>query len=118
MKKMTAIWAFIAILLFVGLITIAVIYKQKTKKYKELENKLVEITKKYTATDFNFPKDKELVITYSELKEEGLIKKLETEKNKCNGYVILTFDNVTKYKGYVDCKVYKTHGYDKSKIDN
>ena len=118
MKKTTIICSTLVIMLFVSLLAIGLIYKSKSKKYKDLENKLVEITKTYTASNFNFPLNtKEIIITFEELKNAGLIEKLEIEKQKCDGYVIMTFDNVTEYKGYVKCDKYKTHDFDSNKLE-
>lgn len=118
MKRTTIICVSLVIILFVSLLAIGFIYKSKSKKYKDLENKLVEKTKTYTATDFNFPLNREeVVITFEELKNAGLIKKLEVEGQKCDGYVIMTFNNVTEYKGYVKCEKYKTHDFDSNKLE-
>ena len=118
MRKVSFVWGFVVILLFASLATIGFTYKYKSKKYKDLEKELVEITKKYTATDFKYPKDKKItVVTFEELKEKELIDKLEVNKNKCNGYVEVSFDKVAKYKAYIDCGSYKTRNFDKSKIE-
>lgn len=118
MKKTSIVCISLVVMLFATLVAIGLIYKNKSKKYKDLENKLVEITKTYTASDFNFPLNtEEIVITYEELKNAGLIKKLEVEGQKCNGYVIMTFDNVTEYKGYIKCDKYKTHKFDSDKLE-
>lgn len=116
MKKMSILWFILSVLLIGSLTAIGVLYKQKSKKYKKLEEKLVEITKKYTSTDFNYPiNSTNIIITYDELKEKKLINKLEVDNNKCNGYVEVVFNNITKYKAYIDCNVYKTHNYNSSK---
>ena len=118
MKKTTIICSTLVIMLFVSLLAIGLIYKNKSKKYKDLEKELVEVTKTYTASDFNFPLNtEEIVITYEELKNAGLIKELKVEGQKCDGYVIMTFNNVTEYKGYVKCDKYKTHDFDSNKLE-
>ena len=118
MKKMSFIWGFIIVLLFSGLATIGFTYKYKSRKYKDLEKELIEITKKYTATDFKYPSNgKTTIVTYEELKEKKLIDKLEVKNNKCDGYVEVSFDGVAKYKAYIDCGSYKTRNFDKSKIE-
>ena len=118
MRKMSILWGFIVIVLVAGLSFLGFTYKYKSKKYKDLENKLVEIAKKYTATDFNYPKgNNSVIVTYEELKEKKLINELKVNNNKCDGYVEITFDGVTKYKAFIDCKNYKTHNYDKSKME-
>ncbi|MBE6160822.1 MAG: hypothetical protein E7158_01190 [Firmicutes bacterium] len=117
MKKIWVIWIFLAIVLIGGLTSIGFIYKNKSKKYKLLEKKLVEITKKYTATDFKYPVNNEkILIKYEELKSAGLIEKLEVDNKKCNGYVILSNKDVINYKAYIDCDVYKTHGFDSKNL--
>lgn len=113
LKVFSVVWGIVAVLLFTGLTTMGFIYKNKTKKYKKLETNLVEVAKKYTATDFNFPVNGEnIVISYSELHDKNLIDKLEVESQKCDGYVVVSFNNVTEYKGYVKCNKYKTHDFD------
>lgn len=112
LKIVSVVWGILVVLLFSGLTTIGFIYKKKTAKYKKLEDRLVEVTKKYTATDFNFPKNgDEIIITYKELEERGLIKELKVDKQKCDGYVKLTFNGVTEYKGFIKCEKYKTHNF-------
>lgn len=118
MKKTTIICISLVILLFIALLSIGIIYKNKSKKYKNLENLLVEKAKTYTATDFNFPLNREeIIITFKEMKNAGIIKNLEIENQKCDGYVIMTFNNVTEYKGYVKCDKYKTHNFDSNKLE-
>ena len=117
LKMVSVVWTIVVILLFTFLTTLGFIYKEKTKKYKKLEAKLVEVTKKYTSSNFNFADNgKEEIITFKELKDNGLINKLEVKGQKCNGYVEVTFKNVTKYKAYIKCDKYKTHNFDKSKL--
>ena len=117
MKKISIVWGFLAFFLIGSLWSIAIIYNKKVKKYKNLENKLVELTKKYTANSFDYPKNKKSIyITYSDLKDEGLIKELKVKDKKCNGYVEVTNNKVIEYKAYIDCNVYKTHGFEKKHL--
>ena len=116
-KKAYAIWFVVAVLIFAGLTTMGFVYKNKTAKYKKEEDKIVEIAKKYTATNFDFPKSGESkAINIKELQDKGLLKEVKVKGNKCKGYVEVTFDNVTKYKTYLDCGKYKTHGFDIKKL--
>ena len=86
---------------------------------KDLEKKLVEVTKSYTATDFNFPVNGEnIIITYNELHDNNMIDKLEVDNKKCDGYVELSFNNVTEYKAYIKCDKYKTHGFEEKNLDS
>lgn len=119
LKKVSVIWGIVAVLLFSFLTTMGFMYKNKTKKYKDLEKKLVEVTKSYTATDFNFPVNgKNIIITYNELHDNNMIDKLEVDSKKCDGYVKLTFDNVTEYKAYIKCDKYQTHGFEGKNLDS
>lgn len=119
LKKVSVIWGIVAVLLFAFLTTMGFMYKNKTKKYKNLEKKLVEVTKSYTATDFNFPVNgKNIIITYNELHDNNMIDKLEVDSKKCDGYVKLTFDNVTEYKAYIKCDKYQTHGFEGKNLDS
>jgi hypothetical protein len=118
LKKISIIWGIVAFLLFAFLTTMGFIYKDKAQKYKKLEKNLVAITKKYTATDFNFPVNGEnVIIKYDELNEAGLIDSLEVDNQKCDGYVTVTFKNVTEYKAYIKCANYTTHGFDKKNLE-
>lgn len=116
LKKMSIIWGIVAFLLFAFLTTVGFLYKNKSQKYKDLEKQLEEVTKSYTASNFNFPKNgQEIVISLAELKEQDLIEKLEVEDQECDGYVVVTSKNVVEYKAYIKCEQYKTHGYKKNK---
>ena len=117
LKRAYIVWWIVAVLLFAFLTTIGFIYKNKTAKYKKEEKNIVEIVKKYTATDFNFPTSGEVkIVTLDELKEKGLIKEVKVNKNKCKGYIEVTFNNVTEYKAYISCGDYKTHGFDSKNL--
>ena len=118
LKTMWIVWGIIAVLLFGCLTTMGFVYKNTTKKYKKIENKLVEVTKKYTSNEFEFATNgKKEIITYKQIKDNDYIGKLEVNNKKCDGYVILEFDGVTKYKAYIDCGKYKTHGFDKKYLE-
>ena len=117
LKKAYTIWFIIAVMIFAGLTTLGFVYKSKSAKYKKEEEKIVEIAKKYTATNFNFPKSGESkIIKIKELQDKGLLKEVKVKNNKCKGYVEVTFNNVTEYKTYLDCGDYKTHGFDSKNL--
>ena len=119
LKTISVIWGIVAVLLFAFLTTLGFVYKNKTQKYKKLENKLVEVTKKYTSSDFKYPsKNDEIIVTFETLKEKGLIEKLEVDKQKCDGYVVVSFDGVTKYKAYIKCDKYKTHDFNEKNLNS
>lgn len=118
LKKVSIVWGIVAILLFAFLTTMGLIYKNKSQKYKDAEEQLVKEVKSYTATDFKFPANgEEVIITLEELKKANIMKELKVENQTCDGYVALTFNNVTEYKAYIRCDKYTTHGYDKNKLN-
>ncbi len=118
MKRISIIWGIVALLLFTSLTVIGLMYKSKTEKYKNFERVLVEATKTYTATDFNFPVNGEnIVIKMSELEEANLLSTTKVEDHECSGYVIVSFKNVTEYKAYVSCDKYTTHGFEKKNLE-
>lgn len=114
MRYMSLIWGMVVVILFVLLTIFGFLYKNKTKDYKVLEDKLVEAEKKYADQKFLYPNEGESVKTsLEELMNEGLIDEFKVKDVQCDGYVILSHkDLVFDYKGYVHCGDYKTKGYE------
>ncbi len=113
-SRLTIIWA-ILLLIIVGLLTcFGFMYKSKTKVYKELENNLVEAAKKYVDAQFLYPMNGEtLKVDSNSLIEGKYLENLKSANNSCTGYVNVKLDgSIYKYKGYVDCDVYTTKGYE------
>ena len=118
LKRISIIWGIVAVLLFAFLTAIGFIYKNKTQKYTDLDKELVKVTKSYTATDFKFPiNGEEIIITFEELKNAGLIDNLKVDNQKCDGYVEVSFNNVTEYKAFIKCDKYTTHNFKKDKLE-
>lgn len=117
-KKMYFVWALIVILIFVILTVFGFMYKNKTSVYKELEERLVNIAKKYVDAKFLYPEGNEkLIIKKDELIENGYLISLnildETHDEECDGYAtIQRKGTVFDYKGYVKCSNYTTKGYE------
>lgn len=113
MKKLSIVWGLILVSIVVLLTIFGILFNKKNKVYTDMEKSLVNATQKYVEKSFAYPKDNdELRVDYDQLKESGLIDKLEVNDNKCKGYVIVKKNElVYEYKGYVNCKDYKTKNY-------
>ena len=116
MKIISYIWGSVLFLLVAGLTAIGFVYKNKIKKYEELENKLEEKIKIYVDEKFLYPEEgKNIKITYQELKSNNAIDGLNINDEECDGYGIVLHDgNNFKYKSYIKCNDYKSKNYDKN----
>lgn len=89
--------------------------------YPSLEEKLVESAKKYIAEYYDNQLGLDtLNIRASQLKNSGHLDKLEDSKERsCSGYVsvYVDVDGSTIYKPFLNCKEYKTPGYEERKDD-
>ena len=87
--------------------------------YSQIENKLVEASKKYISEKYNNVLNEDiLIIRISNLKENNYINNIKDEEgNSCSGYVEVYKNSSSKilYKSYIKCINYKTEGYDSSK---
>lgn len=115
MRKVSFIWGFFLVSLVVILTVFCLIYKHKSNDYKDLEKSLVEASKKYVDSKFLYPEEsKQIRISFSELKESGVITELKKEEQECDGYVIVKHNGtVFDYYGYIQCPNYETKGYEK-----
>ncbi len=116
MKKIhtySILWGLVVITILILLTIFGFVYKNKTKVYKELEEKLVEVEKKYVDAKFLYPKEGQVLKTTSkELEENNYIDKLPDD---CVGYAEVTMDGtIYNYKGYIKCEKYITKGYKES----
>lgn len=116
MRIISYIWGSILFLLVAGLTGIGFVYKNKIKKYEELESKLEESIKAYVDQKFIYPDEgKNIKVTYQELKSNDAIDNLNNEDEECDGYGIVLHDgNIFKYQTYIKCNDYKTKNYDKN----
>lgn len=116
MRMISYVWGSVLFLLVGGLTAIGFVYKNKIKKYEELENKLESNVKAYVDEKFIYPEEGENIkITYQELKSNNGIDNLNVDDEECDGYSIILHDgNIFKYKTYIKCKDYKTKNYDKN----
>ena len=113
MKKLSVVWGILLILIFGMLTTFGVLYTKKIRPYKDMENMLADLTKKYVEIEFSYPQNgEELIITLEQLKEKSLLEELKHNDEVCDGYAtIKKSKGVYEYKGYVKCSDYKTKGY-------
>jgi len=115
MKKMYYIWAIVVVLIITILTVVGFVFKNKSTAYQELEEKLVEASKKYVDKYFLYPQGTEEVkVTYQEMFDDNSIDELKKEDQTCDGYVIIKTESISfSYKGYVSCPNYETGGYKK-----
>lgn len=116
MKRMSIVWGVIMVAIFVLLTFFGLKWKERYQGYFDLETKLKEETKKYFESSYSYPdRGREITITLSELVHNGILKELSYNYDLCDGYVIVSNDDVIEYKPYIKCNNYTTRGYDKQK---
>lgn len=113
MRRLSIVWGAIMVAIITLLTIFGILFNKKNKVYKDMEETLVNASKKYVEKSFAYPKDdKELRITYETLRDDGLVEPLKINKKECDGYVIIKKNElVYEYKGYVKCDEYKTKNY-------
>ena len=116
MRIISIIWGMILFSIVFLLTAFGFVYKNKIKKYEELENTLEEKVKQYVEEKFLYPEDdKKLKITFKELKEEGKMSELKADDEECDGYTIVNNNGqVFKYQTYIKCNNYQTKNYNKN----
>ena len=120
MKKSTIIY-FVLFAITLTLLTILIAGNNlRTKPYRELEDNVVLAMKKYYGQDTNLkklPKNNQKVkITIKELKDFGLMIDTKIKDDICDGYGIVTGQEVShEYKSFIKCKKYTTKNYENMK---
>lgn len=92
--------------------------------YSKLEDKVIIATKNYVNDKYNNIVDDDtlMTLTIKKLQKDNYLDTLYDLKNtnkKCSGYI--TFykkDNQINYQPYINCKNYKTYGYEERYDDN
>lgn len=107
------VWGIIVVVLIALLTFLGFVLKNRNKDYIELEDKLLDKAKQYVDNKFLYPEKKgdTVKITSAELIENEYLTDLKFEEDTCEGYVIVSYDGVYKYKAYIKCDNYKTKGY-------
>lgn len=116
MKKSTIVYFTLFAITLTILTALIAINNIRTKPYRKLEDKVVESMKKYYGQDTNLKKlpknNEETKITINELKEFGLEINTSIKDDACDGYGIVTGQNVShSYKAYIKCDKYTTKNY-------
>lgn len=111
-KVMYILWA-VMVVVIIGLLTwLGFVYQKKLEPYKNLEFNLTETAEKYVELNFIYPEAGDtLIIKAEDLRKNNLIDELIVNKDKCDGYVKLTFNGVYNYKSFIKCDNYTTKGY-------
>jgi hypothetical protein len=114
LKRDSIIWGIIVILIFTLLTILGFVYKDKSKAYQELENKIVEAEKKYVDANFLYPQDEsKLKTSSSELINNNYLDSLTKDDKECIGYATVKKNGtVYEYAGYIKCDNYTTKGYE------
>lgn len=113
MKKMIAIWLFLALGLFGTLYFIGINFNKAYKDYRALEADMTEAASIYiTVNKIKLKIGEKLTIKDKELKENNLLPTMNIEDDECKGYVLVkkTYDNY-EYDAYIKCKNYTTVDY-------
>ena len=116
MKKSTIVYFILFAITLAILTSLISINNIRTKPYRKLEDKVVESMKKYYGQDTNLKKlpknNEETKININELKEFGLKINTSIKDDTCDGYGIVTGQNVShSYKAYIKCDKYTTKNY-------
>lgn len=113
MQHISIIWGTILFLIFAGLTAFGLIYKNKSKDYKQLEDNLKNAAKQYVDQKFLYPNENDtLKVTSKELEENDIKDILKKDEETCEGYVIVTKKNeIYQYSPYIKCSKYQTKNY-------
>lgn len=116
MKKITILWITILFVLIITLTLLGLNIAKRKVPYRALENDIVEAMRTYYGQDENLKKlpnkGKSTKILLSELEAYGISINSTINKDKCDGYGIVTGKDVAfTYKSYIKCDKYMTRGY-------
>lgn len=108
------LWGIIMIAIVVLLFFIGIKFGEKTKPYKQKEKELVDIAKVYVESNTWYPSQgKKIKITIDELIQNGFIKDVVVDNDKCDGYIDVFNNSVIEYKAFIKCSNYETREYKK-----
>jgi len=113
-NKIFIVWGLIIGVIISILTILGFMMKSEFNSYNKLEEKLVSSAKKYVDAKFLYPTGSDTVkVTSTEMIDNDYLDILIYEDDICEGYVIVSFDGVYNYDGYIKCDNYKTSGYEK-----
>lgn len=113
MKKMIAIWLFLALGLLGTLYFIGVSYNKAYKEYHSLEADMVEAASIYLSTNkLKLKLGDKLTIKDEDLDNNNLLPNMSVDEDTCSGYIDVkkTYDDY-EYMAYIKCSNYKTVDY-------
>lgn len=114
MKKMFAIWLFLALGLFGTLYFIGVNLDKAYKDYRALEADMTEAASIYiNVNKIKLKVGEKLTIKDKELQDSNLLPNMKIADDECKGYVSVkkTYDTY-EYDAYIKCKNYTTVDYE------
>lgn len=114
MKKMIAVWLFLAFGLCGTLYFIGLNMEKEYKPYRELEADMVESASIYlTVNEIKLKTGEKKTINISELLKSGNLLTDTVKSDKCVGYVTVKkkIDDY-QYDAYIKCKNYTTVDYE------
>lgn len=114
MKKMIAVWLFLALGLFGTIYFIGVNFNKAYKDYRALEADMTEAAAIYISVNkIKLKMGDKLTIKDEDLNKSNLLPSMEIKDDKCKGYITVkkTYDNY-EYDAYIKCKNYKTVDYE------
>ena len=114
MKKMMAVWIFLALCLFGSIFFIGFSLNKEYKPYRELEADMKESASIYIIMEkIKIKQGEKLRITSSDLLESEALDSMNVKDDECTGYVIVkksTSDN--EYEAYIKCENYTSVDYE------
>ena len=109
MKKISIVWGICVLLIFGGLTTLGMLYKD-IKPYDDLKKEMERVAKEHIESkkDFEIKDDESVKLSLDELREIDDKANLKIEIDECDGYVKITNGIFNfKYKTILDCKNYQ-----------
>ena len=114
LKRLSIIWGLLLFAIFSVLTFFALKWKSKTAGYFDLEEKLKSSTQSNYESKHTYPeKGQEVIVTFKELKEDNILEELKYNDDECDGYVLVTKNDVVEFKPFIKCNNYTTKDYDK-----
>jgi len=107
-NRLFIVWFVVVTLVFIGLIVLGFVFKQRLSEYKDYEDKLVIATKKYVKDNNKYPTvNTPVKVSIDKLIQKGYIKEKDAI-DSCNGKVVVTKEKSFIYTPQIKCKNYKS----------
>lgn len=112
MKRLSIVWGILAVLIFGALTAYGFFFIKQREDYKKLEEEIENLAHNKIEQEGLYDEVKkkgEMTFKTDELTDDDL----EAKGEKCTGYVVVKYDSIYEYEGFIECENYKTSGYDK-----